>query len=185
MSPNAETFKPQTTVILPIKLPEDYDLEQEKIGNILTDALTTSEIYGRVIDPAIARNQLAEKGNKVLADAVSTYLSKLMLTGISDPEIIKVISKEYHCDTIIVTEMSRYGYITFGGQNYGEVGFSIKVIDSETGLIYWKAGHTAQEPYVFIKPDLGEMTRRLMKRVLSFAPNAPKNRYPGYPTPGK
>lgn len=185
-APNAENYHPKSTLILPLRLPEGLDQEEEKIGGILTDALANSKTFGEIIDPTTARNQLAAKENKVLADAVTNYISKLIVTGVSDPQLIKTIGMEYHCDTIIVAELSRYGYMNYGGQQYGEVGFSIKVINVDTGKIYWKAGHTDQEPTVFfIKPNLETMTRKLMHKVLSYGPNAPKNKYAGYPEPGR
>lgn len=171
VSANASNFHPKTTVILPVRMPEGMELEGEKIGNILTDSLTTSKTYGNVIDPSTARNQLASKENKGLSDDVTSYLSKLIITGVSDDLLSKKIGNTYHSDTIIVADMSRYGYISFGGSRYAEVGFSIKVIDATTGTIYWKAGHTEQQGYLFIKPDLGEMARDLMTKVLTYSPN--------------
>jgi len=169
-SGNAAQFHPKTTVILPVKMPEGMELEGEKIGNILTDALTSSKNYGSVIDPSTTRNQLASKDNKELSDNVTSYLAKLIITGVSDGELSKKIGNAYHADTIIFADMSRYGYISFGGTKYGEVGFSIKVIDSASGTVYWKAGHTDQESYVIFKPDLGEMARTLMQKVISYSP---------------
>ncbi len=165
---NATTFSPQTTVLLPVKMQDGYDTAGEQVHNILTDVLSTSGVFGVVIDPATSRNQMAT--NKNLSDAVSAYLTKLSITGVSDTVLSRKIGEEYRSDTIIVVDVTRFGFLSVDGEKSAEVSLGIKVIDVASGAVYWKAAHTDIASYRFFAPNLAEMARGIMKNILSHAP---------------
>ncbi len=167
-SQNASKFHPQMTVLLPVKMQDGYDTAGEELHNKFTEDLTTSGVFGKLIDPATARNQMI--ANKSLSDAVTAYLSKLYITGVSDAELSRKIGEEYNSDTIIVADVSRLGFVSLDGKKSAEVSLGIKVIDAATGAVYWKAAHTDRASYMFFAPNLSEMARDVMKNILSYAP---------------
>lgn len=115
------------------------ELESEIAGNVITDALTKIKHFQRVIDPATVRALMA--ANKVLQETVINYLAKLRLLGISEKELSQKIGEAFRADTFIIVDIGRWGTMRWGGKGYAEVSFAIKMVDSETGTIIWKAGH--------------------------------------------
>ncbi|MDO9287157.1 MAG: hypothetical protein Q7T83_00035 [Thermodesulfovibrionales bacterium] len=168
VAPNAERFKPKNVVVLPVKMPEGLDLEAETAGQVITDAVTKTRQFDNVIDPATARSQMAS--NNELQDAVVAYLSKLWTVGVSVKAVSKKRGEIYHSDTFIVTDVSRWGYMRYGGESYAEVSISIKMVDAATGTVIWKAGHTQQQPYSIVKPKLAAMSRQLTAFIFRFMP---------------
>lgn len=172
VAPNAGSFHPKAVVVLPVKMPEGMETEGELMGNIVADSVTNLKRFDTVIDPSIARSQMAAAENKELSDSVTGYLSKLFITGVSDKELSTKIGAVYHVDTIFVPEIGQWHYVNYGGNKFGEVTFSLKMIDAKTGVVIWRAGHTAQEKYTFFKPNLEKMGRNLIKEVFSYIPTA-------------
>lgn len=170
VAPNAGSFHPKVVVIFPVKMPEGMELEGEVVSNVISDAVTKTGRFDNVIDPATARSQMA--ASKELQDAVTNYLAKLLMVGVSDKDLSKKIGELYHADTFIVVDVGKYGYMRYGGQNYAEVSFSIKLVDAATGTIIWKAGHASQKKYSLFKPKLENMARDLATFIFKFLPTS-------------
>ncbi len=172
IAPNAAAFKPRAVVILPVKMPEGMDLESETASNVITDALNKINHFGRVIDPATVRAQMA--ANKALQDTIINYLAKLRMLGVSEKELSKKIGAAYHADTLIIVDIGRWGTMRWGGKGYAEVSFSIKMVDSATGTIIWKAGHADQRDYLLFKPNIADMGRDLALYIFEHNPTRPQ-----------
>ncbi|MDI6687839.1 MAG: hypothetical protein QME06_06405 [Desulfobacterales bacterium] len=169
IAPNAKTFQPKVAVVLPaIKMPEGTEHDIDKAAMAIFDAATTAKRFERVIDPLTAKSQMSNDGD--LQNAIMAYTSKLRSVGVSDNESILKIGKILQADTIIVGEVSKWGYGIYAGEKNGEVGMSIKMVDVATGVIYWKAAHTEKETYHLFKPNLAKMANKLAKKIFEYMP---------------
>ena len=169
IAPNANTFKPKVAVVLPsVKMPEGADQEADKVAKAIYDAAVATKRFERVIDSVTAKTQMSE--NSQLQDAVLSYTQKLRSLAVSDKESCRKIGEIFQADTIIVAEVGKWGYFAISEEKAGEVGMAIKMVDAATGSVYWKAAHAAKETYHLFKPDLGDMTLELAKKIFDFMP---------------
>jgi len=169
VAPNAKTFEPKVAVVLPaIKMPEGTELDVDKVAKAIFDAAVATKRFERVIDPMTAKSQMSDNGE--LQGAVITYTAKLRSLAISDKESAQKIGQILQADTIIVGEVSKWGYGIYAGEKNGEVGMSIKMMDVATGTIYWKASHSAKKTYSLFKPDLTDMATDLAKKIFDYMP---------------
>ncbi|MBA3018975.1 MAG: hypothetical protein KKH84_00450 [Proteobacteria bacterium] len=169
IAPNAKTFQPKVAVILPaIKMPEGTEQDIDKVVKAIFDAATSTKRFERVIDPMTAESQMSN--NSDLQNAILAYTSKLRSLAISDKESALKIGKILQADTIIVGDVSKWSYGAYAGEKNGEVGMAIKMVDVATGVIYWKAAHSAKETYSLFKPNLAKMATKLAKKIFDYMP---------------
>lgn len=169
IAPNAKTFQPKVAVVLPaIKMPEGTEQDIDKVAKAIFDAAASSKRFERVIDPVTAKSQMSDNGE--LQGAVLTYTAKLRSLAVSDKDSALRIGEILQADTIIVGEVSKWGYGLYAGEKNGEVGMAIKMVDVATGTIYWKAAHAAKETYKLFKPDLADMATTLAKKIFEYIP---------------
>ena len=169
IAPNAKTFRPKVAVVLPaIKMPEGTEQDTDKVAKAIFDAAVATKRFERVIDPLTAKSQMSDNGE--LQGAVLTYTTKLRSLAVSDKESIKRIGEIMQADTIILGEVSKWGYGIYAGEKNGEVGMAIKMIDAATGTVYWKAAHGAKKTYSLFKPDLADMGSDLAKKIFDYMP---------------
>lgn len=169
IAPNAKTFQPKVAVVLPaIKMPEGTEQDIDKVAKAIFDAAVATKRFERVIDPMTAKLQMADNGE--LQGAVITYTAKLRSLAVSDKDSAQKIGQILQADTIIVGDVSKWGYGIYAGEKNGEVGMAIKMVDVATGAIYWKAAHAAKETYKLFKPDLANMATDLAKKIFDYIP---------------
>ena len=171
VAPNAKTFRPKVAVVLPaIKMPEGTEQDIDKVAKAIFDAAVATKRFERVIDPLTAKSQMSDNGE--LQGAVLTYTTKLRSLAVSDKDSVKKIGEILQADTIILGEVSKWGYGVYAGEKNGEVGMAIKMVDAATGTVYWKAAHAAKKTYSLFKPDLADMATDLAKKIFDFMPKA-------------
>jgi PBP1b-binding outer membrane lipoprotein LpoB len=169
IAPNAKTFQPKVAVVLPaIKMPEGTEQDVDKVAKAIFDAAVATKRFERVIDPMTAKSQMSDNGD--LQGAVMAYTAKLRSLAVSDKDSALKIGEILQADTIIVGEVSKWGYGIYAGEKNGEVGMAIKMVDVATGAIYWKAAHAAKETYSLFKPDLTDMATKLAKKIFEYMP---------------
>lgn len=169
ITPNAKTFQPKVAVVLPaIKMPEGTEQDIDKVAKAIFDAAVATKRFERVIDPMTAKSQMSDNGE--LQGAVITYTTRLRSLAVSDKESVQKIGQILQADTIIVGEVSKWGYGIYAGEKNGEVGMAIKMVDVATGTVYWKAAHTAKKTYSLFKPDLADMATDLAKKIFDYMP---------------
>jgi PBP1b-binding outer membrane lipoprotein LpoB len=169
IAPNAKSFQPKVAVVLPaIKMPEGTEQEVDKVAKAIYDAAIATKRFERIIDPMTAKTQMSDNGD--LQNAVMAYTAKLRSLAVSDKDSALKIGEILQADTIIVGDVSKWGYGIYAGEKNGEVGMAIKMVDVASGSIYWKASHAAKETYSLFKPDLVEMAVKLAKKIFDYMP---------------
>jgi len=172
IAPNAKTFQPKVAVVLPaIKMPEGTEQDVDKVAKAIFDAAVATKRFERVIDPMTAKIQMSDNGE--LQSVVMTYTAKLRSLAVSDKDSALKIGEILQADTIIVGDISKWGYGINAGEKSGEVGMAIKMVDVATGSIYWKAAHSAKETYSLFKPNLADMATDLAKKIFDYMPKKP------------
>jgi hypothetical protein len=115
---NANTFQPKVAVILPaIKMPEGTEQDIDKVAKAIFDAAVATKRFERIIDPTTAKSQMSDNGD--LQSAVMTYTAKLRSLAVSDKDNALKIGEILQADTIIVGEVSKWGYGIYAGEKNG------------------------------------------------------------------
>ncbi len=168
-APSAKNFKPRSVVILPsIKMPEGVDFDADKIAKIMYDELVKTKKFDRVIEPSDAQATLSR--NQELQNDLLNYISKLRTLNISDPELAQKIGTAYDAQALFVVDAGKYGYTKILDVKAAEVSLTVKMIDATTGNIVWKASHSEQEEYSIFKPELPDMAKDIIKKIINHIP---------------
>ena len=64
-----------------------------------------------------------------------------------------------------------WNYTREDGDKVGKVGLGIKMVESSTGRVMWKAGHHISESYWMVKPDLPDIAKELVKKMIEEMPH--------------
>lgn len=168
-SPLAKGFKPKSAVILPsIKMPEGVDFDAERLAKIIYDELVKSEKFDRIVEPKDAQAILSQ--NQDLQTNLLSYITKLRTLNISDTELTQKVGGAYGSQALFVVEAGKWGYAKVLGEKTAEVSITIKMIDATTGNVIWKASHGDQEVYSIFKPELTDMAKDVVHRIIKNLP---------------
>lgn len=169
VSPTAKDFKPSSILILPsIKMPEGTDFDADKLAKIIYKELVEIKKFDRVITPEEGKDLLAQ--NQELQSNLLSYINKLRTLNISDSELSKKIGEAYGVDAFLVVEANKWGYSKILGEKTAEVNVTIKMVAAATGNIIWQASHGDQEEYSIFKPELTDMARDIIHKIIKNIP---------------
>lgn len=168
-SPLAKDFKPKSAVILPsIKMPEGVDFDAERLAKIVYDELVKLEKFDRVVEPKDTQAILSQ--NQDLQNNLLSYITKLRTLNISDTALANKIGEAYGSQALFVIDAGKWGYTKALGEKTAEVMITIKMIDANNGNIIWKASHGEQETYSLFKPELTDMAKDVVHRIMKNFP---------------
>ena len=111
------------------------------------------------------------EANEELKKSVEVYLAKLRELNYSDPELCKVISELCGIEAILIPTVDMWEYTMISGDKIARVGLSMKLVDARTGVTMWRAGHLVTEEYRFLKPELTNMGRALVRKMIDTMPH--------------
>ncbi len=169
---NATLFRPKVVVLLPVRMPDGYEHDAAKAEKAVIDNALKTQRFEKILSPEQARLQMAD--NKELQDSIISFTTKLKTLGVTDKDLAQKIADAYLADTLIVADVSRWGYSEILGEKFAEVAISIRLIDASTGSVYWKAMHKEKETYSLFRPDLGNIANDVAKRIFKNMPKLPK-----------
>ena len=164
----AKDFHPKTIGVLPADVGIYKDAEG-KIDGIITDVLVRTKWFQAVVGGEDIRKQI--EANPELKKSVDVYLAKLRELNFSDPELCKVISELCGIEAILIPTVDVWEYTMLGGDKIARVGISMKLVDTKTGKIMWRAGHLVSEEYRFLKPELTSMGRSMVRKMIDRMPH--------------
>jgi len=96
---------------------------------------------------------------------------KLKTINISDPALSRKIGEVTKSEAFFVINVDFWSYTREDGDKVGKVGLGIKMVESSTGRIMWKAGHHLSESYWMVKPDLPDIAKELVKKMIEEMPH--------------
>jgi len=164
----AKDFHPKTIGVLPADV-GIYKDAAGKIDGIITDVLVRTKWFQAVVGGEDIRKQI--EANPELKKSVDVYLAKLRELNFSDPELCKVISELCGIEAILIPTVDVWEYTMLGGDKIARVGISMKLVDTKTGKIMWRAGHLVSEEYRFLKPELTSMGRSMVRKMIDRMPH--------------
>lgn len=168
-SPLAKDFKPRAVIILPsIKMPEGVDFDAERLARLIYDKLIDMKKFDHVVEPKDAQSILGQ--NQELQVNMLNYINKLRTLNISDAELSKKIGEAYGAQALIIVEASKWGYTKILGEKTAEVSITLKMVDADTGNVVWKASHSEQEEYFLFKPELIDIARGIVHKIMKHLP---------------
>jgi len=168
VAPEAKNFHPQRVAVLPADV-GTYEEARGNVEQIFAGVLVEKKWFTDVVDAQTVSNQIqsSEDYSKALLD----YLVRLKTVNISDPALSKKIGDRSKVDAFFVINVDYWNYTKENDKKIGKVGLGIKMIETSTGKIMWKAGHHEQESYIMIKPDLPDIARSLIKTMSEEMPH--------------
>jgi hypothetical protein len=168
VAPEAKDFHPQRVAILPADV-GTYEEARDIVEQIFAGVLVDKKWFTDVVDAQTISNQI--QASESYKKAILDYLVKLKTVNISDPELSKKIGEPYKVDAFFVINVDYWNYTKENDKKLGKVGLGIKMIETSTGKIMWKAGHHEAKSYILIKPDLPDIAKSLIDTMSEEMPH--------------
>lgn len=167
VAPEAKDFHPKKVAILSADV-GTYEEARGIVEQIVAGVLVDKKWFTDVVDAATIGNQF--QSNEEYRRVVLDYLVKLKTINASDSDLSKKIGEKSQVDAFFVINVDFWNYTRENDKKLGKVGLGIKMIEASTGKIMWKAGHHEAESYILIKPDLANVAKDLIKKMVGEMP---------------
>ncbi|MCX7816126.1 MAG: hypothetical protein N2317_01265 [Syntrophales bacterium] len=168
VDPAAKDFHPQRLAVLPVDV-GTYEEARGVIDMVLAGAVVGKKQFREVYAGDTLKSMLS--ANDELRKAVMDYMVKLKTVNYSDPELSRKIGMITKADAILIANIDYWLYTKEGDKKVAKVGLGMKLVEVETGKIMWRAGHFEDESYSFFKPDLKDVARKVIDKMLSEMPH--------------
>lgn len=167
VDPEAQNFHPRRLGVLPVDV-GSYEESRGTVDQMIAGVLIEKKWFNDVVAGDDINRQI--QSNDELRRIVIDYMAKLKSVNYSDPQLSSRIGELCQVDSFLVVSVDYWNYTMEDGNKVGKVGLSIKMINTETGKVLWKAGHHRAEKYRFIKPDLLDVAKGLFKEMIDYMP---------------
>lgn len=167
-APEANDFHPKRIVVFPVDV-GTYPEAGGVIDKIVTEVLVDKEWFTTVVSPEAFKKRLAS--DEGLAKAVTEYTQKLQTVSFSDPDLTKKIGDAFSVDAILMVDVDYWNYAVENDDKVAKAGLGMKLVETATGKILWKAAHYEAREYRFIKPAIPDVARSLTKDMIHFLPH--------------
>lgn len=168
VAPEAKDFHPGRIGVLPVDV-GTYAEAKGVIDRIVADVLTDKAWFTDVVAAETINKQVlsSEETGKAFLD----YTSKLKTVNYSDPELSRKIGELLKIDAFLMVDLTYWNYTKTEDDKVAKVEAGIRMINANTGQIIWKAHHYEMEEYRFMKPQLSDVARNLMKKMIGEMPH--------------
>ena len=167
-APDAKDFHPRTIGVLPVDVGA-YGEARDVVDQIFAGILAEKGWFSNVISPERMKSQMGSDSE--MTKAVVDYLTKLKTVNFSDPDLSKKIGEHYKIDAFLVVKVDFWNYTVEGDDKVAKVGFAINLVDAQTGIIMWEAGHHEAKDYWLIKPNLAGLADDVASTMISHMPH--------------
>ncbi|MDH4227914.1 MAG: hypothetical protein OEV59_09250 [Deltaproteobacteria bacterium] len=155
LTADTKNFHPKSIVVLPAIVGE-HGAGADEIDGVVAAGLNKRGWYKKVVDGAATRKQI--EGSEELAGALAAYLQKLDMFGIADNAAARKIKKELGGnDAFLIVNVTSWDYGRAGGNKVAKAGFSLRLVNLETGAVVWIGRHEVVEEYTLFKPELKDV----------------------------
>jgi hypothetical protein len=165
--PEAKNFHPSRIGVFPVDV-GSYTDAQGKVDEAIIVALSEEKKIARVIKIGTLAGE--KEGHSELEKSVKLYREKLTKLNYSDPELSREIADITQADALIMVTLDYWDYLKEGDSKIAKVGLGVKMIDPRSGQPVWEARHFVAEKYLFVKPDLSDVAKKLMKKMAVYMP---------------
>jgi len=168
VAPEAKDFHPKRIGILPIDA-GPYEEAGGIVGETIADDLIKRKWFQNVVTADALNRQL--QTNKILKAAVTEYVAKLKSVNFSDPELSRKIGELIKVDAFLIVNLDFWQYAVENKDTLAKVGFSIRMIHANKGSVLWNSSHHEAESYIWIKPELASVARKVVGMMMDEMPH--------------
>lgn len=168
VAPEGKDFHPQSIAVLDLDTGGHKHIT-EGLDRRVTAELKDTQWFQHVLSAQTIQSVLRK--NKSLEKITSAYLDKLKAVNFSDSELSKKIAKGLNVDAFLLVDVEYWYYTTEAGNEVAKVGLGMKMIDANTGMVIWKAGHDLTRKYVFLKPKLIDIAGIVIGQMVRVMPH--------------
>jgi len=168
VAPEVKDFHPKRIGVLPVDV-GIYPDAKGVIDRIVVEALIDKGWFANVVGGDAINKQIpaSEESKRVIYD----YISKLKNVSYSDPNLSKGIGELLKVDAFLVVDVAYWHYTQIEDDKVAKVEAEVTMVNANTGQILWKAHHYEAETYTFFKPQLSDMARNLIKKMIGEMPH--------------
>jgi hypothetical protein len=168
VTPEAKDYHPKRVGVLPVDV-GTYEEARGVIDQIIADVLVDKGWFTDVVTADTISNQIHT--NEELRKVYLDYISKLKAVSFSDPGLSKKIGEITKVDALLIANLDYWNYTKANDDNVAKVDMGIKMVDTASGIILWKAGHQEVGSYMLIKPKLPDVARDLVRKMIKEMPH--------------
>lgn len=168
VAPDAKDFHPEKIGVLSVDV-GIYEEARGVIDQIIAGVLVKKGWFADVVTSDTVKSRMESDDD--LRKAVFDYIAKLKTVNFSDPDLSRNIGEAYQIDAFLVINVNFWNYTVEGADKVAKVGLGMKLVEAETGNIIWKAGHHVAKDYWFVKPDLPDVAKGLVKEMIGHMPH--------------
>ena len=168
VAPGVGDFHPEKICVFPVNTGA-YTEMGEMADNLIANAVRDRGHFSGVISPGSMTKLMENNDN--LRHTATDYLAKLKKVSFSDPDMSRYIGKTCNADAFLVVDVDFWNYTTQGDDKIAKVGFSMELIEVQTGKIMWRAKHYDTTGYNWFKPDLADLAKEVAEEMVSHMPH--------------
>ena len=168
VAPEAKDFHPKRIGLLPADV-GTYEEARGVIDQIMADVLVDTKWFNAVVRANVMNNRI--ESDEALRKVYNDYIAKLRAVNYSDPDLSRKFGEMTKVDAFLLVEVDYWNYTTEKGDKVGKVGMGMKMVDTASGRIIWKAGHYEAQDYIIMKPALTDVAKSLVKKMIKEMPH--------------
>jgi hypothetical protein len=168
VDPTAKDFHPQRIAIFPVVDVGTYEEARGDVEQIVAGVLIEKKWFADVTDTASLNRQI--QANEELRKAMTDYLLKLRSLTFSDPDLSRKIGELAKVDAFLLISVDSWNYTVENKDKVAKVSIGMRLIETSTGKIMWKAGHHIAETYILLKPELSKVARGVVRDMVDYMP---------------
>ena len=170
LAPEAIDFHPQRIAVFPIEVwnHKEYD-SRAVVEQIVAGLLIRKKMFTNVTD--VENLQKEVLANEELRKAKDVYISKLRQLAFSDPDLSRKIGELTEVDAFLFLSVDEWKYAAQGDKKTAQIGLSMEMYDVVTGKLMWKASHAVTNDFVLIKPELTDIARDVVDKMIYYMPH--------------
>jgi len=167
-APEAKNFHPKRIAVLPVDV-KGYPEAAGVIDQIIAAVLVDRGWFADVVS-ADGVNKLLNS-NQEFKNTVAEYLLKLQTVSFSDPDLSRKIGRAIPVEAFIMVHVDNWNYTIQKNDTVAKVALAMRLVETETGKIVWKASHDEVRDYRFIKPALPDVAKSVARDMISCMPH--------------
>jgi len=168
VAPDIGDFHPGKICVFPVDTGA-YTEVAAIADDIIAETAGDQGFISGVIAPASLKKRMDNDDS--LKQTVTDYLAKLKAVHFSDPDMSRHIGEACDVDSLLVVGVDFWNYTRLKDDKLAKVGFSMALIEAQTGKIIWKAKHYETKGYNWFKPDLDDLAEEVADTMISRMPH--------------
>jgi hypothetical protein len=165
---DAKNFHPKRVGVLPVDV-GSYEEARGVVDLSIAGVLAEKKWFEDVVAGDTMKNLLLS--NEEFRKTVLDYTVKVKTVNFSDPVLSKKIGNIAKIDAFLLVNVDYWLYTKESDNKVGKVGLGIKMIETASGKMMWKAGHHLDESYTLFKPALPDVAHKLVRQLVNEMPH--------------